>query len=250
MNDIFNFIPFAIHIDIEVVGSQLLSVLAAAFVGAIIGYERELKNKPAGLLTFTLVCVGSCLLAILQKNIVTSAIQRIQENPELINVLKVDEGRIIAQVVSGIGFLGAGTIIHTKANVKGITTAALLWVVAALGLLIGTGGIYNYLIAVLTVIIILPISYLSRRIGEKLIQTRKVRRIRIVFDEDFEKAIFDNLASQAVVVRKTFLTNKYVKDGKALKETIIYFSVPKSRTFDEVVNQVSLQEYVYEVEEA
>ncbi len=244
------FITFAAAIDIKLVGAQLLSVLAAAIVGAVIGYERELKNKPAGLLTFTLVCVGSCLLAILQKNIVESAIQRIQQNPTLVDTLKVDEGRIIAQVVSGIGFLGAGTIIHTKANVKGITTAALLWVVAALGLLIGTGGIYNYLIAFLTVIIILPMSYLSRRIGEKLIQTRKVRRIRIVFDDVFEKAIFDNLASQGVTVRKSFLMNKLVKDGKALKETIIYFSVPKSRSFEEVVNQVSQQEYVYEVEEA
>ncbi len=248
--NILNFVFLAIDIKLEVVGSQLLSVLAAAIVGAAIGYERELKNKPAGLLTFTLVCVGSCLLAILQKNIVEATIVRIQNNPELIDTLKVDEGRIIAQVVSGIGFLGAGTIIHTKANVKGITTAALLWVVAALGLLIGTGGWYNYIIAFLTVIIILPVSYLSRRIGEKLIQTRKVRRIRIVFEEEFEKAIFDNLASQGVVVRKSFLTNKFLKDNKYLKETIIYFSVPKARTFEEVVNQVSQQEYVYEVEEA
>jgi putative Mg2+ transporter-C (MgtC) family protein len=238
------------NVDWALILTQLASVLAAAIVGAAIGYERELKNKPAGLLTFTLVSVGSCLLAILQKNIIMEAVARILENPQLAESIKVDEGRIIAQVVSGIGFLGAGTIIHTKANVKGITTAALLWVVAALGLLIGTGGIYNYVIAFLTVIIILPVSYVSRKIGEKLTATRKVRRIRIVFDENFEKDIFDNLALQGVVVRKSYLINKFTKDNLHLKESIIYFSLPKTRTFDDVLGQVSMQEFVHEVEEA
>ena len=237
-------------INLLVVGEQLLRVLGAAFVGGAIGYEREIKNKPAGLLTFMLVCVGSCLIAILQQNILASVIDSIAANPELANAIKVDEGRIIAQVVSGIGFLGAGTIIHTKANVKGITTAALLWLVAALGLLIGTGGVYNYIIATLTVIIIIPTSYFSRRLGERLIQTRKVHRIRIVFDENFERDIYDNLASQGVVVRKTFLANKLMKDNNHLKESIIYISLPKTRTFEDVMNQISMQEYVYEIEEA
>ncbi|HHU55558.1 MAG TPA: MgtC/SapB family protein [Acholeplasmataceae bacterium] len=236
--------------DITIVLEQLLRVLAAAVVGALIGYEREIKSKPAGLLTFTLVCVGSCLLAILQNNIVLSSIEMIKNNPELIDAIKVDQGRIVAQVVSGIGFLGAGAIIHTRANVKGITTAALLWVVSALGLLIGTGGIYNYLIAALTVLIILPISYISRFLGTRLTKTRKVLRMRIVFDDNYEKDVFDNLSSQGVTVRKTFLVNKYIKDNVHMKESIIYISLPKSRSFADVMNQVSLQDYVYKVEEA
>jgi len=237
-------------VNVHIIIEQILRVVAAAMAGAIIGYEREIKNKPAGFLTFTLVCVGSCLIAILQVNIVNTSIDIINQHPDLYDAIKVDQGRIIAQVVSGIGFLGAGTIIHTKANVKGITTAALLWVIAAIGLMIGTGGIYNYVIAAVTVLIILPASYVSRKLGEKLTQTRKVRRIRIVFDENFEKEIFDNLASQGVTVRKTFLTNKYIKNNVHLKESIIYMSLPKARTYEDVINQISLQEYVYEVEEA
>lgn len=236
--------------DIHVIIEQILRVIAAALVGGIIGYEREIKNKPAGILTFTLVCVGSCLIAILQQNIMREAINLIEVNPELADSIKVDQGRIIAQVVSGIGFLGAGTIIHTKANVKGITTAALLWLVAALGLMIGTGGLYNYLISAVTVLIILPASYFSRRIGERFTRTRKVRRIKIVFDENFEKAVFDNLAAQAVTVRKTFLMNKFIKDNVHLKESIIYMSLPKMRSYEDVINQISMQEYVYEVDEA
>lgn len=236
--------------DLNIIIEQVLRVLAAALVGGIIGYEREIKSKPAGILTFTLVCVGSCLIAILQQNITHETMAAIIANPDLADAVKVDQGRIIAQVVSGIGFLGAGTIIHNKASVKGITTAALLWVVSALGLLLGTGGLYNYVIAAATILVILPASYFSRRIGEKLTKTRKVRKIKIVFDETFEKAVFDNLASQAVTVRSTYLTNKYIKDNVHLKESIIYMSLPKSRSYEDVINQISLQDYVYEVEEA
>ena len=88
--------------DFNIILEQILRVLAAAFVGGIIGYEREIKNKPAGLLTFTLVCVGSCLIAILQQNIWRDSIELIRANPDLADAIKVDQGRIIAQVVSGI----------------------------------------------------------------------------------------------------------------------------------------------------
>lgn len=216
---------------------QMLRVLAAAIVGAAIGYEREIKNKPAGFFTFTLVCVGSSLIAILQQNI-------FRDNPHS------EPGRIIAQVVSGIGFLGAGSIIHNRGNVKGLTTAAMLWLASALGLLIGTGGLYNYVIAGTTVVIVLPITMFSRRLSERLTQTKKVQRIRIVFDEQHEKQLFDNLASQGVIVRKSYLLNKFFHDDKHLKESVIYFSLPKSRKLQDVMNQVSLQEYVFEIQEA
>ncbi|MFA7435836.1 MAG: MgtC/SapB family protein [Bacilli bacterium] len=216
---------------------QMLRVLAAAIVGAAIGYEREIKNKPAGFFTFTLVCVGSSLIAILQQNILT-------------DYPGSEPGRIIAQVVSGIGFLGAGSIIHNRGNVKGLTTAAMLWLASALGLLIGTGGINNYVIAGTTVIIILPLTMFSRRLSEKLTQTKKVQRIRIVFDEAHEKDLFDNFSTQGVIVRKSYLLNKFIHEEKHLKESIIYFSLPKSRKFQDVINQVSLQEYVFEIQEA
>lgn len=216
---------------------QVLRILAATIVGAAIGYEREIKNKPAGFFTFTLVCVGSCLIAILQQNLFIT-------NPNS------EPGRIIAQVVSGIGFLGAGTIIHNRGNVKGITTAAMLWLVSALGLLIGTGGYYNYVIAGTTVVIVLPLAMLSRKLSEKLAQTKKVQKIRIVFNETHEKELFDNLANQGVIIRKSYLLNKHMQGKIHLKESVIYFSLPKSRKLQDVMNQVSLLEYVYEIQEA
>jgi len=229
---------------------QIFRIIAAAIAGATIGYEREIKNKPAGFYTFTLVCVGSALIAILQQNLYIDSIKFAVENPTLMEVVSIDRGRIIAQVVSGIGFLGAGTIIHNRGNVKGITTAAMLWLAAGLGLLIGTGGLPNYVIAGVTTVIILPLTMFSRRLSEKLAKTRKVQRIRIVFEENSEKQLFDNLASQGVIVRKSYLLNKFVQDDIHLKESIVYFSLPKTRNFADVMNQVSMQEYIYEVQEA
>ncbi|MDD2493351.1 MAG: MgtC/SapB family protein [Bacilli bacterium] len=233
-----------------VIIEQILQVIGALIVGAAVGYEREIKNKPAGFFTFTLVCVGSCLIAILQRNIVNDTTNQILANPALTEILKVDQGRIIAQVVSGIGFLGAGTIIHNRGNVKGITTAAMLWLVSGLGLMIGTGGINNYVIAAVTSAIILPVSLLTRRLGDSLSKHRKVRRIRVIFNDAFEKQLFDNLASQGAVIRKTYLLNKSVQDDLHLKESIIYFSIATNRTFEDVLNQISMQEYVVEISEA
>ena len=199
---------------------QILRIIASAFAGAVIGYEREIKNKPAGFLTFTLVCVGA------------------------------DPSRIIAQVVSGIGFLGAGTIIYNRGNVSGITTAAMLWLVAGLGLLIGTGGLFNYVIAATTLIVILPMAMFSRRLSNRFTRTRKIQRLRVVFDEDHEKEMFEAFTSLGITIRKVFLINKHIQDAKQLKESIIYFRLPKTKELPEVLGIISDLDFVYELNEA
>ena len=105
----------------------VLRILAAIIVGGLIGLERGMKNRPAGLRTYMLVCVGACLIMLTNQYIYqfTGA---------------GDPMRLGAQVVSGIGFLGAGTIIVTKHNqIKGLTTAAGLWASAGVGLALGIG---------------------------------------------------------------------------------------------------------------
>jgi putative Mg2+ transporter-C (MgtC) family protein len=107
--------------------SVILRILAAVIFGGAIGLERGMKNRPAGLRTYMLVCVGSCLIML--------------TNQYLFQVSQAgDPMRLGAQVVSGIGFLGAGTIIVTKHNqIKGLTTAAGLWASAGVGLALGVG---------------------------------------------------------------------------------------------------------------
>ena len=107
--------------------SVILRLLCAVILGGVIGLERGMKNRPAGLRTYMLVCVGSCLIML--------------TNQYLFQVSgSGDPMRLGAQVVSGIGFLGAGTIVVTKHNqIKGLTTAAGLWASAGVGLALGVG---------------------------------------------------------------------------------------------------------------
>lgn len=107
---------------------KAFQLLLACTLGSLIGLEREYKQRPAGLRTFALVCLGSTLIMVVSFDIF-----------ERYNSLgNFDPTRLGAQVVSGIGFLGAGTIIHNKTSVKGLTSAAGLWVVASIGLAIGS----------------------------------------------------------------------------------------------------------------
>ncbi|MGD8319768.1 MAG: MgtC/SapB family protein [Gemmatimonadota bacterium] len=107
----------------------LARLFLAALLGGAVGWERQHAHKPAGLRTNMLICVGAALLADLSRIVAASS----TSGP-------ADPGRIAAQVVSGIGFLGAGTIIQSRGNVTGLTTAATLWVVAAIGLAAGFGA--------------------------------------------------------------------------------------------------------------
>lgn len=128
----------------------LIRLLLALFLGGLIGYERQACNKSAGLRTHVLVCIGSCLIMVLSINIYHT----------VEGLTNADPARLAAQVVSGIGFLGAGTIMKEGSTVKGLTTAASLWVVSGVGLAIGSGYYTSALLA--TGLVFLTLSALSR----------------------------------------------------------------------------------------
>ena len=125
--------------------SVAVRIVLAVFFGGVFGFERGMKNRPAGLRTYMLVCVGSCLIML--------------TNQYLFQVTNTgDPMRLGAQVVSGIGFLGGGTIIVTKHNqIKGLTTAAGLWTCAGVGLALGVGFYEAAIVAGLSVFTILTL---------------------------------------------------------------------------------------------
>lgn len=132
----------------------LIPLLMAAVLGGAVGYEREQANHPAGLRTHILVCVGSAL--IMQVSMYMWVLAR--------GGTSVDPGRIAAQVVSGIGFLGAGTIMREGTNIRGLTTAASLWVVSGVGLAVGAQLYMEAVVAAAIILLTLQaLSIVERR---------------------------------------------------------------------------------------
>ena len=99
----------------------LIRLALAVVVGGLIGYEREFKNRPAGFRTHILVCLGAAITSMIQLYSIQETTNMILVHPELATAMKVDIGRLGAQVITGVGFLGAGTIIHDKGSIKGLT---------------------------------------------------------------------------------------------------------------------------------
>jgi putative Mg2+ transporter-C (MgtC) family protein len=131
-------IPSHIVHDLRV---ELLAELALAVVlGGLIGFEREWKNKPAGLRTNILICMAAVLFT---------------EISYRSGMLGGDHGRIAAQILTGVGFLGAGTILHHKGSVTGLTSAATIWMVTAIGVTLGWGAYVDAVAATLLVLVVL-----------------------------------------------------------------------------------------------
>jgi len=121
----------------------LIRLVLSTILGGLVGMERQIHHKPAGLRTHILVCIGACLCMIIGLSL----------NKEFGNT--IDPSRIAAQVVSGIGFLGAGTIIVSRASVKGLTTAASIWSTSVLGLAAGNGMFFAASVAAILMVMVL-----------------------------------------------------------------------------------------------
>jgi putative Mg2+ transporter-C (MgtC) family protein len=127
-------------------GQMIFQVILAATLGGLIGLEREYRHRPAGFRTYFLVALGACLFTIISRYFPGEG---------------VDPTRIAAQIVTGIGFIGAGVIFRHEEKVEGITTAAGLWVVAALGMAVASG---YYFISVTITLLILAVLSLSEKL--------------------------------------------------------------------------------------
>lgn len=158
----------------EVLPSVSIKLGVALLCGFLLGMERETKEKPAGLRTIILITVGSALFMI-----VSDLIARVTESPA--DITRVDPSRIASQVVTGIGFLGAGAILQSHGSVRGLTTAATIWVAAGIGLCVGVGfptlGVGITLLVLAVLVVMDPLrEFLSRR-GEEM-------RLRLVIPND------------------------------------------------------------------
>lgn len=154
--------------------TPILRLLLAVLLGGIIGFERAERGREAGLRTHIMVCLGSCLVMLISEFIVKSL------------GMNTDVTRLGAQVISGIGFLGVGCIITGGDKIKGLTTAAGLWVTACIGLAAGIG---HYIIATATTVIMILVMLLITPLSKKILasKTKVSLFIRVSSSDIFEK---------------------------------------------------------------
>lgn len=187
----------------------LIRILVAGVLGGIIGLERDIHGRSAGLRTHLLVCIGASLFMIMSEQIAFHA----KNN----GIISSDPARIAAQIVTGIGFLGAGTIIREGFTIRGLTTAACLWVVAAIGMAVGAG---NFNLAISTTII----SILSLIVLQKLEKIIKKDAYRIL----------------TISVKNNIDVTMIIEIIKKLKIKIQFFDIEKSYDDNTTIMRLSL----------
>lgn len=166
-------------------------VLLGFLAGVLIGIDREKNGKVAGIRTQMLVCAGSALFSGLSIYLARS-----------LGILDQDPTRVIAQIVSGIGFLGAGVILKNGSRLSGVTTAATIWVTAAVGTAIGCGFYIPAAVMVFLVLLLNPIAYLQYKLGIK------GRLYVLTFHKKYLDVVNDCLSQQGIKqVQKSIVKN-------------------------------------------
>lgn len=204
----------------------ILRVLVGAALGAVIGLERERDNQPAGLRTHMILVIGATLAMVLSVNL-----GYLFARPGT----PADPARLAAQVISGIGFLGAGAILRYGFNVKGLTTATSLWTMAIVGLTVGAG---YYLVSVVTTAIMLVVLALLNIIENRFVRTSVSRFISI--QAEYRKGIVKEVrkkVSEFVGDPISFNLQKHYK-SKRLRIQVVA-RVPKDQTLEELIDALS-----------
>jgi len=154
----------------------LVRIAFSAFIGFLLGLERQIHRQPAGLKTHILICTGSTLV-MLTSMLLSGSLTMLQDGLLPFS----DPGRLAAQVISGIGFLGGGAILRQGFNIKGLTTAATIWVSAAIGLAIGLGA---YFPAVITTLIALGTLVVMEWFESRFLPPKTIKTLILVYQEN------------------------------------------------------------------
>lgn len=200
--------------DIFLVATRLI---LAAILGAVIGIEREIKNRAAGFRTHIIVSVGACLIMLIG----IDGIGKFSSDTAR------DTARIAGQVISGIGFLGAGTILQKKNAVTGLTTAATLWLSAAIGLAVGIGYYEGAIIAtVICLVTLISLNKIRDLINKKTIKSYSMIFNTYNFNQD---NFYEFTSKEGVEVRKLDIIDEEMDDKSMIEVT---FSFDKNYDID------------------
>lgn len=208
-----------------IIPEDLLKLMVAFLVGGMIGTEREFHDKAAGLRTIILICVGACLFTIFSVKIAGN----------------MDPGRIAAQIVTGVGFLGAGVILHRQGQVRGLTTASTIWIAAALGIGVGVGYIAFSLIGAVVAVFVL---WVMPRVEGSLEKARAFRAYRVTTSLDPKKQpkVAQTFQEAGLSVRRD---RRLKRDAEAIT---VWLVVGKPENHDKAVTALIADPYVKELD--
>lgn len=219
----------------------LLRIFFAVLIGGAVGVEREYKNRPAGMRTHVLVCLGATMIALLECLIRYELLSNNADSRVALNM-----GRLSAQVISGIGFLGAGTIFIAQKKIAGLTTAASLWNVACLGLLVGFGF---YKIAVTCCVLVLIVL----TILQKIVRVNAIKRVEVRFTHRAETLAYINEFFQKNNVKILDLDfhieakEDSPEPGHNQYTNLYTLHLPAKLTYTAIVNELSEYPYIQTV---
>lgn len=199
-----------------------IGIFVAAGLGSLIGLEREINGQPAGLRTHMILAVGAALAAIL-----SISYSQFISSPDLPS----DPGRIVAQVVSGVGFLGAGAILRSGFTIKGLTTASSLWTTAIIGIASGSG--YYTLAGITTATVFIILTIISKI--EKVVLTNyKTHTLKIVLED--RPGIINNVKTMLAEKKvKIISLNASMPDKETLKLSLV-IRKPNNLGMDSIIN--------------
>lgn len=194
--------------NVNLVGA-IFKLALSLVLGSVIGLERRRKGQIAGMRTFSLICMGATLAMLVS----------IYIPQEYMGLKNGDPGRIAAQVISGIGFLGAGAIIQMKGSVKGLTTAAGIWSMAAIGLAVGAG---MYVISISAVVLILFVLTIAENLEHKLFKTNESKIIRVK-----TRGIVEDLSPYHATLQSynVHIVDEFIRHDYANRHSVLNFIV-------------------------
>ncbi|WP_300359115.1 MgtC/SapB family protein [Fusobacterium sp.] len=233
--------PFTLELTYqEIITRIALSII----IGGMIGYERGHNNRPAGFRTHILVCLGATIVSLTQDFLRINILNLAIAYPETSKVLKTDLGRIGAQVVSGIGFLGAGTIMRDKGFIGGLTTAASIWATGCIGLGIGWGF---YQLAIPAGVAILVVLVTLKAVERSIIENKHIVKISISFKEGTRYS--DNILDTYETLKRMNIEIKNLKKDKEENKILYTLIMSKQMEPCEIMCELSKSEYVTQIYE-
>ena len=209
----------------------IIKLLLAVIVGGFTGYEREKSNQFAGFRTHILVSIGSCITSIIALELFDN----------YSNISTMDPARLPAQVLSGIGFLGAGAILKNSNGIRGLTTAAGIWATACIGIAIGYG---QYVLGIASGLLVMITLYMLKRFDKVISKKRETILKATIKDLDSISLIFNKIKTYPIVIRS--LKVKTEEENNYLVDFLLEYD--RKITIDELVSHLKKMDCVLEID--